>query len=83
MTKNANQYNKIKHIKIRYHFLKDHYEKDNIVINYVPADMQLADTLLNHLILMDFYTFMVNKNYVYWIIKFRCMFSICPSSNPQ
>ena len=43
MTKNANQYSKTKHINIRYHFLRDHYEKDDIEINYVFTDFQLAD----------------------------------------
>ena len=48
MTKNANQHSKIKHIDIRYHFLRDHYEKGDIDIDYVSTDFQLADILLNH-----------------------------------
>ena len=43
MTKNANQHSKIKHIDIRYHFLRDHYEKGDIEIDYVFTDFQLAD----------------------------------------
>jgi len=27
MTKNTNQYNKIRHVEIRYHFLRDHLRK--------------------------------------------------------
>ena len=42
ITKNANQDSKTKHIQIRYHFLKDHYEKD-IEIDYVSIIFQLAD----------------------------------------
>ena len=38
MTKNVNQ-----HRNIRYHFLRDHYEKEDIEINYVSTDFQLAD----------------------------------------
>ena len=38
MTKNANQHSKTKHIDIRYHFLRDHYEKGDIEIDYVSAD---------------------------------------------
>ena len=38
MTKNANQYSKTKNIEIRYHFLRDHYEKGDIVIDYVSTD---------------------------------------------
>ena len=43
MTKNANQHSKTKHIDIRYYFLRDHYEKGDIDINYVSTDFQLAD----------------------------------------
>ena len=43
MTKNTNQHSKTKHIKIRYHFLGDHYEKCDIEIDYVSTDFQLAD----------------------------------------
>jgi len=32
MTKIANRYSKTKHIKIRYHFLRNHYKKGNIEI---------------------------------------------------
>ena len=38
MTKNANQ-----HSEIRYHFLRDHFEKGDIEIDYVSSDLQLAD----------------------------------------
>ena len=43
MIKNANQHSKTKHIDIRYHFLRDHYEKGDIDIDYVSTDFQLAD----------------------------------------
>ena len=38
MTKKENQYSKIKHIEIRYHFLRDHYEKRDIEIDYISTD---------------------------------------------
>ena len=38
MTKNANQHSKTKHIEIRYHFLRDHLEKDDIEIDYVSTE---------------------------------------------
>ena len=38
MTENANQHSKTKHIDIRYHFLRDHYEKGVIEIDYVSTD---------------------------------------------
>jgi len=42
MTRNANQHSKTKHIN-KYHFLRDHYEKGDIEIDYVYTDFQLAD----------------------------------------
>ena len=43
MTKNANQYSKTNNIDIRYHFLRDHFEKGDTEIDYVFTDFQLAD----------------------------------------
>ena len=43
MMKNANQHSRTKHIEIRYHFLRDHFEKGDIDINYVPTSMQLMN----------------------------------------
>ena len=49
MTKNANQHSKTKYIDIRYHFLRDHYEKDDIEIDYVSTNFQLADIFTKQL----------------------------------
>jgi len=38
MTKNSNQHSKTKHIDIRYYFLRDHYEKGDIEIDYVSTN---------------------------------------------
>ena len=38
MTKSANQHSKIKHIYIRYHFLRDHYEEGDIEIDYASTN---------------------------------------------
>ena len=43
MIKNVNQYSKTKHIEIRYHFLRDYYEKGDIEIDYVSTNFQLVD----------------------------------------
>ena len=43
MTKNTNLHSKTKYIEIRYHFLRDYYEKGDIEIDYVSTDFQLAD----------------------------------------
>jgi hypothetical protein len=32
-----------KHIKVRYHFLRDHVEKRDIVMKYIDTERQLAD----------------------------------------
>ena len=45
MTKNVNQHSKTKHIEIRYHFLRDYYEKGDIKIDHVSTYFQFADIL--------------------------------------
>ena len=55
MSKNANQHSKTKHIEIRYHFLRDHFEKWDIYIGYVLISIQLADIFTKPL---DFNQFM-------------------------
>ena len=40
---NPVQHSKTTHIDIRYHFLKDHVEKENIELYFVSTDYQLAD----------------------------------------
>ena len=32
-----------KHIEIRHHFVRDHFSNGNIIVEFVPSDMQLAD----------------------------------------
>jgi len=64
MTKNANQHSKTKHIKIRYHFLRDHFEKGDIDIDYVSTDFYLLIFSLNYLISIDFPLYVVNSMFV-------------------
>ncbi|XP_071727158.1 secreted RxLR effector protein 161-like [Rutidosis leptorrhynchoides] len=40
---NPVQHTKTKHIDVRYHFIKDHVEKGNIELYFVPTEYQLAD----------------------------------------
>ena len=40
---NPVQHSKTKHIDIRYHFLKDHVEKENIELYFVSTEYQFAD----------------------------------------
>jgi hypothetical protein len=37
------------HIKVRYHFLRDHVEKGDIVMKYIDRERQLADIFTKHL----------------------------------
>ena len=41
---NPIQHSKIKHIALRYHFIKDHVEDGNIEVHFVKTSNQLADT---------------------------------------
>ncbi|HEY1871458.1 MAG TPA: reverse transcriptase domain-containing protein, partial [Chitinophagaceae bacterium] len=43
ITSNPVQHSKTKHINIRYHFIKDHVEKEDIELYFVPTKVQLAD----------------------------------------
>ena len=39
------EYQRSKHIDIRYHFLRDHFEKGTFNIQHIPGDEQIADIL--------------------------------------
>jgi hypothetical protein len=43
MTNNPVEHNRIKHIDIRYHFLRDHQQRGDIEIAYVSTKEQIAD----------------------------------------
>jgi hypothetical protein len=43
VAKNPVLHSKTKHIEVRYHFLRDHYEKGDIDLHYVDTTKQLAD----------------------------------------
>jgi hypothetical protein len=45
VAKNLVIHSKTKHIKVRYHFLRDNVEKGNIDLIHVPTKKQLADIL--------------------------------------
>nr|GEZ16908.1 retrovirus-related Pol polyprotein from transposon TNT 1-94 [Tanacetum cinerariifolium] len=40
---NPIQHSRTKHIAVRYHFIKEHVEKDTIELYFVKTDYQLAD----------------------------------------
>ena len=43
ITKNPVQHSRTKHIDVRHHFIRDHAEKGDIVLEFVPTDLQLVD----------------------------------------
>ena len=45
LIKNPVKHSRSKHIDIRYHFLRECYENNNISINYVPSNENIADII--------------------------------------
>ena len=43
LSKNPIQHSRTKHIEIRHHFLRDHTQKGDIVLQFIPTENQLAD----------------------------------------
>jgi hypothetical protein len=43
IAKNPVFYNRMKHLEVRHHFLRDHVEERDIEIRYIGAERQLAD----------------------------------------
>ena len=43
LTKNPIQHSRTKHIEIRHHFLRDHVQKGDIVVEFIRSEDQLAD----------------------------------------
>ncbi|KAK6149282.1 hypothetical protein DH2020_016807 [Rehmannia glutinosa] len=43
ITQNPVLHSRIKHIDVRYHFIRDHVEKKDIILEYISTDKQLAD----------------------------------------
>ena len=45
LSKNPEFHRRIKHVSIRWHFIRQHQEQEDITINYVPTEDQAADGL--------------------------------------
>jgi hypothetical protein len=43
IVKNLVFYKRMKHLKVRHHFLRDHVEKRDIEMRYIDTERQLAD----------------------------------------
>ena len=70
ISQNPVQHSRTKHIEIRYHFLRDHVLKEDIVISHVKTEDQLADIFTKPLDEKRFSTL-------------RCELNILDSSNVQ
>ena len=70
ISQNPVQHSRTKHIEIRYHFLRDHVLKGDIVISHVKTEDQLADIFTKPLDEKRFSTL-------------RCELNILDSSNVQ
>ena len=45
MVNNGNDHGRTKHIDIRYHYIRDLVEEGKVVVEYLPTDIMVADTL--------------------------------------
>ena len=45
LTNNLVQHSRTKHIDVRHHFIRDHHQKEDICIESIGTDDQLADIL--------------------------------------
>ena len=43
ITQNPVMHSRTKHINIMYHFIRDHIEKGNVELHFIPTEYQLAD----------------------------------------
>ena len=49
LSKNLIQHSRTKHIEIRYHFIRDHIQNEDIVLEFVPTEDQLVDIFIKSL----------------------------------
>ena len=45
LTKNPVQHSRSKHIEIRHHFIRDHVENNDVVLEFICTEFQLANIL--------------------------------------
>ena len=43
LTKNPIQHSRTKHIEIRHHFIKDHVQRGDIILEFIPTNQQVTD----------------------------------------
>ena len=54
LSKNLIQHSRTKHIKIRHHFIRDHVQNEDILLEFIPIKNQLADIFTKPLTLDKF-----------------------------
>ena len=49
LTKNSIQHFRTKHIEIKYHFLRDEVEKNEIILNFIDTEKEITDVFTKSL----------------------------------
>jgi hypothetical protein len=49
LAQNPDFHGRVKHIKLRHHFLRDHVEKGDIEMRYIDTERQLTNIFIKHL----------------------------------
>ena len=49
LSKNLIQHSRTKHIKIRHHFIRVHVQNEDIILEFIPTEDQLADIFIKPL----------------------------------
>eukprot|EP00252_Welwitschia_mirabilis_P023557 TRINITY_DN6690_c0_g1_i1.p1 TRINITY_DN6690_c0_g1~~TRINITY_DN6690_c0_g1_i1.p1 ORF type:complete len:279 (+),score=32.87 TRINITY_DN6690_c0_g1_i1:80-838(+) len=49
ISKNPVQHSRTKHIDIRHHFIREHVQNNNVSIDYIPTEFQIADIMTKSL----------------------------------
>ena len=64
LTKNPEYHNRMKHIEVRYHFIRDVYQRGETDVRYIESKEQIADILTKPLPKQTF-SYLRNKLSVY------------------
>jgi hypothetical protein len=62
-------YKRTKHIKIRWHWIKEVMNQDKIIIRYLSISEMIADELIKSLSVLAFKKFRIMLNLSEWLIK--------------
>ena len=68
LTKNPIQHSRTKHIEIRHHFLRDEVGKNEIILNFIDTEKQIADVFTKSLN-NDRFSFLIRELDLYNLSK--------------